>query len=361
MTVEQLWQPVPGGSGTYIRELLAEYARMPDVSATGISAWHDAAAVAEAAPGVALRRLPLPRPALYAAWERARRPRAGRSADVVHATTWAVPGSRVPLVVTVHDLAFLHDPDHFTARGVRFFRRALEITRAEAAAVIVPSQATRADCIAAGIVEDRLHVVPHGVRPPATTPADAVTFAERHGLRRPYVLWAGTREPRKNLPTLVSAFARVLAEGADLDLVLVGPQGWGPEQAALSGPDAERVHLLGHLPTAELAAAYAGALAFCYPSLREGYGLPVTEAMSHGTPVVTSRGTSTEEVAGGAAVLVDPRDDADVARGLREAIEPAANARLRQLSSARAAELDWSVTARATTTVLRRAAGVAER
>lgn len=360
MTVEQLWQPVPGGSGTYIRELLAEYARMPEVSVTGLSAWHGAADLASGAPGVPVRRLPLPRPALYAAWERARRPRAGRRADVVHATTWAVPGSRVPLVVTVHDLAFLHDPDHFTPRGVRFFRRALEITRAEATAVIVPSQATRADCVAAGIAEDRLHVVPHGVRPPTTTAADVAAFAERHGLRRPYVLWAGTREPRKNLPTLVGAFARLLAEGADLDLVLVGPQGWGPEQAPLRGPDAEHVHLLGHLPTDQLAAAYAGALVFAYPSLREGYGLPVTEAMAHGTAVVTSRGTSTEEVAGGAAVLVDPRDEADVARGLREAVEPGANARLRQLSTARAVELDWSVTAHATAAVLGRAAGVAE-
>jgi glycosyltransferase involved in cell wall biosynthesis len=275
---------------------------------------------------------------------------------VVHATTWAVPGHRVPLVVTVHDLAFLDDPEHFTPRGVRFFRRGLEIVREEAAAVIVPSRATRDDCVAAGIADDRLHVVPHGVRPAITTPAQVAEFRERFGLRRPYVMWAGTREPRKNLPTLVAAFARMLEAGADVDLVLAGPDGWGPEQARLTGPQEERVRLLGRLSRDDLEAAYAGALAFCYPSLREGYGMPVTEAMAHGTPVVTSRGTATEEAAGGAALLVDPYDEADVARALLEACEEPRQVALRAASARRAAELSWAVSARSTADVLRQAA-----
>lgn len=354
MTVEQLWQRVPGGSGTYIRELVREYAAMADVATTGVAAWHRSNRPA----GLELevRRVPLPRAALYEAWQRARRPRVGRGHDVVHATTWAVPGSRAPLVVTVHDLAFRHDPGHFTPRGVRFFERGLEITRDEAAAVIVPSHATGEDCRAAGIEAERIHVVPHGVRRVPVMAQDVAAFRERFGLQRPYLLWAGTREPRKNLPTLVDAYARTVGDGLDLDLVLVGPQGWGPELARLDTADEGRVRVLGRLSSEDLHRAYAGAHVFCYPSLREGYGMPVTEAMTHGTPVVTSRGTATEEAAGGAAVLVDPLDVEDVARGLLEASDAARQPALREASARRAAALDWSVAARATADVLRRAA-----
>jgi glycosyltransferase involved in cell wall biosynthesis len=356
MTVEQCFQRVPGGSGTYIRELAREYAGMPDLSVTGLTAWHGSSTPAPEGLDLPMRRAPLPRPALYEAWQRARLPWAGGDHDVVHATTWAIPGRRVPLVVTVHDLAFLHDPSHFTPRGVRFFQRGLQITRDEASAVVVPSRVTAGECVAAGIEEGRLHVVPHGVRPAITTPDEVETFRERFGLRRPYVMWAGTREPRKNLPTLIAAFVRVLRTGAALDLVLVGPEGWGPEQDRLTGPDGDRVRLLGRVSGPDLEAAYAGALVFAYPSLREGYGLPVSEAMAHGTPVVTSRGTATEEVAGGAALLVDPRDDADLARALLAACEESQQPLLRRASARRAAELDWSVSARSTVEVLRGAA-----
>lgn len=359
MTIEQLWQPVPGGSGTYIRELVREYATLPDVTLTGIAAWHRGAPPE----GLDLRltRVPLPRAALYDSWQRARRPLVGRRADVVHATTWALPGTRAPLVVTVHDLAFLHDPAHFTPRGVRFFERGLQVTRDEAAAVIVPSHATREDCLEAGIDAGRIHVVPHGVRRSTVTAKDVARFRERFDLRRPYVLWAGTREPRKNLPALVAAFAEVVTRGVDVDLVLVGPDGWGPERARLSDAQGDRVRLLGRLSRQDLQTAYAGAHVFCYPSLREGYGMPVTEAMAHGIPVVTSRGTATEEAAGGAAVLVDPRDEAELAAGLLEACEAPRNAALRHASRARAAGLEWAQSARSTVAVLRRATGVPER
>src|SRR3712207_9480487 len=116
MTVEQCWQPVPGGSGTYIRELVREYAAMPDLTVTGVTAWHRGSPPEGL--DLPLRRLPLPRAALYEAWQRARRPRVGRRADVVHATTSAVPAATAPLVVTAHDLAFLDDPGHFPPRGV---------------------------------------------------------------------------------------------------------------------------------------------------------------------------------------------------------------------------------------------------
>lgn len=356
MTLEQCWQRVPGGSGRYISELLREYGAMPDVTVTGVTAWHRTPPVLAVGSGVRLRRAPLPRAALYETWHRVRRPREGARQDVVHATTWAIPGHRAPLVVTVHDLAFRHDPEHFTSRGVRFFERGLELTRAEAAAVIVPSEATREDCLGAGFPAERLHVIPHGVRVPTTTPEEVTEFKRRFGLSRPYVLWAGTREPRKNLPRLVAAFDRLLDTGADCDLVLVGPDGWGPERARLNDVREGHVRLLGRLSSSDLDAAYAGALVFCYPSLREGFGMPVSEAMAHGTPVVTSRGTATEEAAGGAAVLVDPLDVEEIAAGLAAAMEPSARETLRAASLRRAEELSWPRAATQTVDLFRQVA-----
>ncbi|ADG75251.1 glycosyl transferase group 1 [Cellulomonas flavigena DSM 20109] len=329
MTVEQCWQPVPGGSGTYIAELTAALRTQDDVEVVGVAARHRTEEVPSPVPDVPVRHEALPRTVLYETWHRLRRPRADRAGgvDVVHATTWALPGRRVPLVVTVHDLAFLRDPGHFTARGNAFFRRALRLVVDEAARVVVPSAATRDDCVEVGLEPGRVDVVPHGVRVPQVDDAQVAAWRARTGVARPYVLWCGTLEPRKNVLRLVEAFARARGAGLEHDLVLVGPTGWGGQaervRAALEQLPAGAVHLLGHVPTQDLHVAYAGAAAFAFPSLWEGFGMPVLEALAHGTPVLTSRGTSMAEVvegAGPAAVLVDPRDVDALAAGLGELV-----------------------------------------
>jgi hypothetical protein len=122
MTVEQCWQPVPGGSGSYIVELAAALATSTDIDVVGLAARHRSDAAPVLDPPMPVRRARLPRTLLYETWNRLRRPRAESvtgAVDLVHATTWAVPGTRAPLVVTVHDLAFLREPDHFTARDGR--------------------------------------------------------------------------------------------------------------------------------------------------------------------------------------------------------------------------------------------------
>ena len=165
MTVEQCWQRVPGGSASYIVALLAALQQRTDVTTVGLSARHSGPPESDHAPSGPVRSLGLPRGVLYRSWNRLSAPRPEwtvKGLDVVHAATWAIPPTRRPLVVTVHDVAFLRDPGHFTPRGVRFFTRALARTRAEADAVIVPSQATADDCEAAGIQTDRIHVIPHG-------------------------------------------------------------------------------------------------------------------------------------------------------------------------------------------------------
>ncbi len=321
MVVEQMWQPVPGGSGTYVVELLgaltAQGARV-----AGLTAAHGARLAPEAhgiPEAVLMRSSRLPRTALYEAWNRLERPRAealAPGAEVVHATTWAVPGTRLPLAVTVHDLAFLRSPEHFTRHGAAYFRRCLDRARAHADVVLTPSRATADDCVAAGVPASRLEVIPHGVRVRAVAADDVAAFRREHRLERPYVLWTGTREPRKNLPALLEAHRRLLDRGTDLDLVLVGPEGWGvdaAERATTSGPLRNRVHVTGRLPERLLAAAYSGARVFCYPSHWEGFGLPVLEAMAYGVPVVTSRGTCMEEVCGDAGLLASPDDPEEIA------------------------------------------------
>ena len=365
MTVEQCWQPVPGGSGTYIAELAGALAHEPDVDVVGVAARHAADQAPSPQPRVPVQNEVLPRVALYEAWNRVRRPRADRrgDVDVVHATTWAVPGRRVPLVVTVHDLAFLREPDHFTSRGNAFFRRALRIVTDEAARVVVPSAATRDDCVEVGIDPERVVVIPHGVRAQDVDATQGAAWRRRAGIERPYVLWCGTLEPRKNVVRLVEAFARARAQGMEHDLVLVGPDGWGGHavrvREALAELPAGAVHLLGRLTERDLQTAYSGAAGFAFPSLWEGFGMPVLEALGHGTPVLTSRGTSMAEIvegAGPAAVLVDPLDVDALAAGLVELVSRDV-APVRAAAAAVAERYTWAQSARAHAAVYRDATG----
>jgi glycosyltransferase involved in cell wall biosynthesis len=346
LTLEQCWHRVPGGTAVAAIGMARGLARRADVDVVGVAALHRgpprAPGGAEAwAPPVPVRSLPLPRRALYEAWHRLRRPHvelATGAVDVVHATTLAIPPRSAPLVVTLHDLAWRHDPGHFTAHGVRFFERGLALALADANLVLCASAATLRDCETAGFARDRLRHVPLGVEMARASPADVERVRARHDLHRPYVLWTGTVEPRKNLRRLVEAFGRLEA-GADL--VLVGPRGWSEDLDELTG-SARRVRALGFVPSADLPGLYAGARAFCFPSLLEGFGFPVLEAMTQGTPVVTARGTSTEEIAGDAALLVDPRDADSIAGGLAQVLDDTRLAsELSERGLARAACFTW--------------------
>ena len=315
---------------------------------TGIAARHPDPPAADLAPPVPVVHSRLPRYALYRSWAHLGRPRAedATDCDVVHATTWAIPPTRRRLVVSVHDLAFLREPEHFTPRGVRFFTRALARVVTEADAVVVPSIATARDCLGAGIEPERVHVVPHGAPAWDVADADVAAARARHRLPDRFVLWVGTREPRKNLTTLLEAFALLAGTDPDLHLVLVGPAGWGEAEAAGTGPWRRRVHHLGRLPGADLPAVYAAATAFAFPSLWEGFGLPVLEAMTVGTPVVTTAGSAMAEITAATGVLVDPHEVADLAAGLARAVGPE-RAALGAAGRTRARDFTWDASARA--------------
>jgi glycosyltransferase involved in cell wall biosynthesis len=204
------------------------------------------------------------------------------------------------------------------------------------------------DCVAAGIGADRLRLVPLGVENDRVSPREIARVRALHRLPEEYLLFVGTIEPRKNLRGLVAALQHF---HRPLPLVVAGAEGWGDSGVE----DTDNVTFLGFVPDDDLSGLYGGASVFCYPSEREGFGLPVLEAMAQGTPVVTSRGAATEETAGNAAVLVDPKDPSDIARGIAEAAQ-----RRKELTAkglARVQRRSWANTAALTAAAYRELAG----
>ncbi len=371
--VDQLWFSAPGGIGTYVRELLCTMPdRDPSLRLLPFRArWSGAA---EAAPGAeGATGLGLPIAALYPAWDLTglpRLPRPLREAAIVHATNpAAIPptarGQR--LVVTVHDLAFLREPEAFPPRWRRLYRLGLRRAVKHADAIITPSHATAADLLArTGAHPERIHVTPLGVRLTAADGAASrptLTSLAALGVTPPFILCVGTIEPRKNLVRLVRAHRRLAADGLPHALVLAGPDGWGTEEldtelardAAPGAPEGRgRVVRTGALEPGVLDAAYRSADVVVYPSLSEGFGLPVAEAMARGVPVVTSNVSSLPEVAGDAALLVDPESEDSLVDAIRTVLtDHAVAADLRRRGPERAARFTWEVCADATLAVYR--------
>ena len=352
--VEQCWHAVPGGTAVATVRSLEALAARGDTEVVGLAARHRRPPNMATPQGVATVHMGLPRRVLYDSWHRLRWPHtegAVGPVDVVHATGGVVPPARrAALAVTVHDLAFLVEPRWFTPRGVRFATTGFELAKRHADLVIVPSQATATSCAERGISTERLRVVRWGVSPVKVSDTEMAAVRARHRLPETFALWVGTAEPRKNLSTLLAAAARTCCE---VPFVLVGPQGWGsgPAEKAGTGSGASqgnpaRVIRLGFVAEHELAALYAAARVFVYPSLMEGFGLPVLEAMAQGTPVVTSAGTATAEVCADPASLVDPRDAEALAAAVDQVVtDDPEHARRSAAALARAGELTWASTA----------------
>jgi glycosyltransferase involved in cell wall biosynthesis len=272
-----------------------------------------------------------------AAWYPLVLPRAATGVDVLHCPTFRGPlRSSVPLVVTVLDLAVLRHPRFFN-RWTRTYSK-LTVPRVVRAArrVIAISEFTKRELVELlAVAPERVSVI--GVPPRPGLSADGPQESGE------YVVAVGTLEPRKNLARAAEAARR-----AGIELRVAGARGWG--DLSLNG-----VRWLGEVSDDELARLYRGARALVYPSLYEGFGIPILEAMACGTPVVTSAGGATEEVAGGAAVLVDAADPAAIADGIAEADRR--RDELRRLGLARARAFTWTDVAARTIDVYREASG----
>ena len=346
-TLEQCWHDVPGGTAVAALALADAIVALGDIELIAVAGRHRNAPSSDVRPSMRVRQLPLRRPWLYETWNRWGRPKVERVTgpiDVCHSTLAIPAGTDAPHVVTVHDIACVHTPDRFSRHGARVMRAGLERCR-DATLIACPSHVTRNDLMYLGFDPGRVRVVPWGVTTTAVGQADIDRVRATYDLPDQFVLFVGTVEPRKNLARLVAAISQT---DCQLPLVIVGASGWGDQ-----GADRD-ARFLGFVPTVDLDAIYSAATVFAYPSLQEGFGMPVAEALAHGVPVVTSRDTSAEEVAGDAAVLVDPTDVASIASGIDEALERAEI--LRVAGQARAAMFSWQACAEAMVAMYREAA-----
>jgi glycosyltransferase involved in cell wall biosynthesis len=368
VNVEQLLHEAPGGIGRYTAELVRLLPGL-GVDVTAFTARHSRADVDRALHAHALDEvrpviLPLPAAVLYDAWHVlgvAGPVRRVAPVDLVHAPSPAVPPTaRVPLVVTVHDAAPLVMPEAFTRRGVTFHRQGFAAAARRARLVIAVSEFS-ADEIATHtpIPRDRIRVVPNGVDlEPATE--EGVEAARRAFAidDRPYVFWAGTFQPRKNVRVLLDAFARLDPGTVPHRLVLAGPPGWKPDDGDSLAAQAlgDRVRLLGPVGREHLFALFAGADLFAFPSRHEGFGIPVVESMAQGTAVVCADIPALREVAGDAARFVGPDDVDGWADALRVLLtDDAARGRLVVAGTERVGRYSWARCARETVAVYREA------
>lgn len=319
--------------------------------------------------GVSVMRAPFPTPNEYARalWEQSVVPLqvARLRPDVYHSPNYILPlALNRPSVVTIHDLAYLD-------RSIHRLRSHLYISRLGALAV---RKATRVICVSAytrdqllriyPAAEAKVRVVGEGIdeRFHPAGPDEVEAVRRRHGLERPYLLFVGTVEPRKNLARLIQAFGHaVRRSGLPHELVLAGGRGW--KDAAIYdawGASAvkDRIRFLGYVADGDLPPLYSGAEVLCYPSLEEGFGLPPLEAMACGTPVLTSDRSALPEVTGEAALLVDPLDEEAIACGLeRLGTSGGLRSDLARRGLERAARFRWDRVATETLAVYTEAAG----
>jgi glycosyltransferase involved in cell wall biosynthesis len=301
--------------------------------------------------------------ALRIAWEQAGLPRAIKQdkLDLFHGAAFALP-SRLPVpgVVTIHDLAFWRWPDQVPKRRGIYLARAVMAATKKAARVIAVSNATKADVVELLQVDpQRIDVTPLGVDPRfrRASGEEIVEFRQRNELEHPFILTVGTREPRKNLPALVRAFASI-ADSIPHDLIHVGGAGWLTDELDEAIEDAklgDRIRFLEYVAHDDLPLWYSAADCFVMPSLSEGFGLPLLEAMACGAPCIATNRASLPEVAGDAALLCEPDDEA-IATALSELLHDGEiRHRLHDAGPPRAAEFTWHRTAELTASSYRKA------
>ncbi len=345
-----------GGVGRYLDSVLPAIAGL-GVDLVVAAQVRDAPATSALLPGAEVVAAPGPvgrRPARLA-WEQTGLPLLARRtrADVLHSPHYTFPlAAPVPVVVTVHDATFFSHPEVHLPVKRRFFRTWTRLAARSAAVLVTPSDATAREVTRYVGADPRAFVVAHhGVDTTVFRPAsvaDVSRVRRELGLDGGYVAFLGTLEPRKNVPALVRAWVRVATGRADAPaLVLAGARGWDEElDGVVSAVPADlRLVRPGYLPLADLAPLLAGAEVVAYPSLGEGFGLPVLEAMACGAAVLTTRELSLPEVGGDAVAYCGTSED-DIADALADLLDaPERRAGLREAALQRAQGFTWTAAA----------------
>lgn len=308
-------------------------------------------------------RWPTQHPPVRILWEQTALPLAARGLDLLHGLAFVAPLlAPCPTVVTVYDLSFLRMPERFR-RGNRWYLQMFTRWSCHRARrIIAISQNTRRDLVALfGLPAERIDVVTPGVGPQfrPLPPDQVAAFRRAKGLPDHFVLYLGTLEPRKNLSTLLEAFARLRAQpNRHLKLVLAGGKGWMFAEmfARVRALGLENAVIFpGYVPDEELPLWYNAATVFVYPSLYEGFGMPPLEALACGTPAIVSNASALPEVVGEAGVLVRPDDVGEWAQALQRVLDDAAlRAELGARGRAHAARFSWERAAAETVAVYRR-------
>jgi glycosyltransferase involved in cell wall biosynthesis len=271
---------------------------------------------------------------------------------IFHATKLLHPPRRLRLTATLHDMTCWLLPELHQSANVAAEKRFADNIWKRAAGLIAVSQSTRRDAVTVlGLQPDAIQVIYPGVSEPffEATAETSTSARLKYGLHRPYALYVGTIEPRKNLDRLLDAWQTLPASVHEqFDLVVAGPEGWqsAGTLARLRTP-APGLRYLAYVPEPDLPGITAGATVFVYPSLYEGFGFPVAQAMAAGVPVITSGLSSLPEVTGGAAALIDPHSPAELRAALdRLLTSPATRAQLAAAGRTQAQRFRWELCAR---------------
>ena len=253
-----------------------------------------------------------------------------------------------PTVVTIHDLGYLHEPESHTDLSRAYLDWSTRWSVRAAQRIIAISQTTKNDLMNFyRVPENKVTVIYHGVdaRFGRKSSAEITRVKRSLGITGPFILFVGTIQPRKNLVRLIAAFDTIADQYPDVQLVLAGKIGWKTDEivaTASRSPHLNRIKLPGHVPDADLPALYSAAKLFALPSLYEGFGMPVLEAMACGTPVLVSDRGALPEIGGDSAVIVDPNNVGDIADGLRRLLDEEPRERRIEMSINRAAEFTWT-------------------
>ncbi len=351
--IHQLIQYLPGADERLRATIFTGQSRREQWAVSDTLAWHSS-------------RWPTHRPWVRIAWEQFAQPWALQRAGVqlLHALAFVSPLlALVPTVITIHDLSFLRFPEQFRPLNRLYLSTMTRISCRRARRIIAVSQAT-ADQVTQllAVPAERIDVIAHGVQHARfypLPPEQVEAFRQSKGLPPNFALFLGTLEPRKNLTTLIEAFGRTDALRRGTKLVIAGGKGWYYQEIydLVQRLDLEKDILFpGFVPDAELGLWYNAATVLTYPSLYEGFGMPLLEAMACGTPVISSQASCMPEAVGDAGLLVSPHDVAELAASIDRLLSDAdLRADLSQRGRARAAAYTWEATARATAASYRRA------